>query len=127
MSSNVSKTETVEQESDSYQYEQDQECDGDELFAVKGKGKGVFQGNCFKCGMRGNKADRCWQAKEARETGRQEKVDPKERDGSRKVGQILVTCGRILGTIPISTIKRLDLRWIRGRLSNLFPFSVQSA
>ena len=43
MSSNVSKTETVEQESDSYQYEQDQECDGDELFAVKGKGRGGFQ------------------------------------------------------------------------------------
>ena len=61
MSSNVSKTETVEQENDSYQYEQDQECDGDELFAVKGKGKGVFKGNCFKCGMRGHKADRCWQ------------------------------------------------------------------
>ena len=39
MSSNV---ETVEQMSDSYQYEQDQECDGDELFAVKGKGKGGF-------------------------------------------------------------------------------------
>ena len=39
MSSNVSKTETAEQENDSYQYEQDQEHDGDELFAVKGKGK----------------------------------------------------------------------------------------
>ena len=42
MSSNVSKTETVEQKSDSYQYEQDPVCDGDELFAVKGKGKGGF-------------------------------------------------------------------------------------
>ena len=58
---NVSKTETVEPESDSYQYEQDQECDGDELFAVKGQGKGGFKGTCFKCGMRGHKVDRCWQ------------------------------------------------------------------
>ena len=39
-SSNVSKSETVEQENASYQDEQDQECGGDELFAVKGKGKG---------------------------------------------------------------------------------------
>ena len=38
MSSNVSKSETVDQENDSCQYEQDQECDGDELFASKGKG-----------------------------------------------------------------------------------------
>ena len=53
MSSNVSKPETDEQESDSYQHEQDQECDGDELFAVKGK-----EGTCFKCGLRGHKADR---------------------------------------------------------------------
>ena len=50
-----------EQESDSYQYEQDQECDGDEVYAVKGKGKGGFKGTCFKCGMTGHKADRCWQ------------------------------------------------------------------
>ena len=35
-------------------------------------------------------------------------MDPKERDGSRKVGQILVTCARILGTIPLSTIKRME-------------------
>ena len=61
MSSNALKNEAVEQESDSYQYEQDQACDGDELFAGKGKGKGVFKGTCFKCGMRGHKADRCWQ------------------------------------------------------------------
>ena len=45
MSSNVSKT--VEQENDSHQYERDQECDGDELFAVKCKGKNDFQGICF--------------------------------------------------------------------------------
>ena len=59
--SNVAKSETEEQESDSCQYEQDQDGDGDELFAVKGKGKGGFKGTCFKCGMRGHKADRCWQ------------------------------------------------------------------
>ena len=59
MSSNVSKTETEGQESDSHQYEQDQDCDGDKLCAVKGKGKGGFKGTCFKCGMRGHKADRC--------------------------------------------------------------------
>ena len=35
MRSNVSKTEREGQESESYQHEQDQECDGDELFAVK--------------------------------------------------------------------------------------------
>ena len=36
ISSNVSKSEKEGQESDSYQYEQDQDCDGGELFAVKG-------------------------------------------------------------------------------------------
>ena len=66
MSSNVSNTEEVEQESDSNQYEQDQECDGDEVFAVKGKGKGGFRGSCSKCGMRGRKADRCWQKGEGK-------------------------------------------------------------
>ena len=34
MSTNAFKDETVEQESDTYQYEQDQEGDGDELYAV---------------------------------------------------------------------------------------------
>ena len=48
-------------ENDTYQYEQDQDGEGDELYAVKGKGKGGFQGTCFKCGMRGHKADGCWQ------------------------------------------------------------------
>ena len=52
-------SETDGQENDSHQYEQDQECDGGEVFAVKGKGKGGLKGTCFKCGMRGHKADRC--------------------------------------------------------------------
>ena len=42
MRSSNPKPETVEQQSDSQQYEQDQESDGDELFAVTGKGKGGF-------------------------------------------------------------------------------------
>ena len=41
MSSNVSKTETEEPESESYQCEQDQECDGDEVYAVKERAKVV--------------------------------------------------------------------------------------
>ena len=48
MSSNVSKTETVEQGSDTCQYEQDQECDGDEQFAVKGKGQKWFLRDLFQ-------------------------------------------------------------------------------
>ena len=130
MSSNVSKTETVEQENDSYQYEQDQECDGDELFAVKGKGKGGFKGNCFNCGIGGHKVDRCWQRGKGKgfkgDCGNG-KVDPKERDDAREIGQILATRGSFLGTIPIGTVKRVVLRSIRGRVSNLFLFSVQSA
>ena len=61
MSWNVSKAETEEQGIKSYQNEQDQECNGQEVLAVKGKGKGGFKGTCFECGMRGHKADRCWQ------------------------------------------------------------------
>ena len=41
--------------------------------------------------------------KEARVSGRQEKVDPKESDGPRENGQTLVTRGTILDTIPIGT------------------------
>ena len=127
MSSNVPKSKTVEQENDSYQYEQAQEYDGDELFAVKGKGKGGFKGTCFKCGLRGHKADRRWQkGKSKGGKDREEKVGPKETDGQREIGQILVTRGTILGIIPVGTKKRTVLRWIRGRLLNLFPFSVQS-
>ena len=42
MSSNLSKPETDEQESDSHQYEQAQECDGDQVFAFKDKGQRWF-------------------------------------------------------------------------------------
>ena len=59
MSSNAFDEKIGEQESVSYQYEPDHEGDGDELFAVKGKGEGGFKGTCFKCGMGGHKADRC--------------------------------------------------------------------
>ena len=57
---------------------------------------------CFKCRMR-----RKEKVKEARETGRQEQVDPKERNGPRENGQTLVTRGTILGTIPVGTAKRM--------------------
>ena len=41
MTSNVWRCETEEQESDSYQYEQDQECDGGGVFAVNARAKVV--------------------------------------------------------------------------------------
>ena len=66
--------------------------------------------------------------KKARETGRQDKVVPKERDGPSENGQTLVTRGTLLGTIHSGTGKRTVLRWIRGRLLNcfeLFHISVQ--
>ena len=62
----------------------------------------------------------------ATETGRKEKVDPKERAGPKENGQTLVTRGTIPGVIPIGMAKRMALRWIRGRLLNLFHISVQS-
>ena len=64
--------------------------------------------------------------KEARENGRQEKVDPKEWEGPREKGQTLVTRGTLLGTIPIGTAKRVVLKWTRGLLLNLFLISAQS-
>ena len=60
------------------------------------------------------------------EIGREEKVDPKERDGPKDSGQTLVTRGTLLGVSPIGTAKRVVLRWIRGRLLNLFLFFVES-
>ena len=106
MISDISKSKVEGQESDSCQYEQDQDCDGDELFAVKGKGKGGFKETCFKCGMRGHKADRCWQ----KGTGKGGKGDwekakreiQRERDGPRESGQVQVTRGTILGIIPLA-------------------------
>ena len=59
MSSNALKNESGDQEHDTYQYDQDQDGEGAELYAVKGKVKGGFKGTCFKCGMRKHKADRC--------------------------------------------------------------------
>ena len=53
-------------------------------------------------------------------------MDLKERDGTRVSGQTPVKRGKILGTIPIGTAKRIVLSWIRGRLLNLFFISVQS-
>ena len=53
-------------------------------------------------------------------------MDPKGMDGPKENGQILVTRGTVLGTIHSGTGKRTVLRWIRGRLLNLFHISVQS-
>ena len=37
----------------------------------RARAKVVFKGICFKCGMRGHKADRCWQnGKDEGETGK---------------------------------------------------------
>ena len=67
-------------------------------------------------------AGRKEKVKVERETGRQEKVDPKERDGPKKSGRTLVTRGTMLGTIPNGTAKRMVWRWIRGLLLNLVPY-----
>ena len=67
---NVSKPETDEQESDSYRYERDQECDG----RSQGQGQRLFCWDLFQL----------WN-----ETGRKEKVDPKERDGPKENSQTL--------------------------------------
>ena len=130
MSSNVSKLETEEHHSVSYQYEQDQECDGDEVYVVKGKGKGGSKGICVKCGMRGHEVDRCWQrGKRKRKQGglgERKKVDPNGDYDPKENCPMLVTRGTVLGTIHTGTGKRRVLRWIRGRLSNLFHISVRS-
>ena len=64
--SNAFKNETVDQESDLHPYEEDPEGDGDELYAVKGKGKGGFKGTCFKCGMISMLAERKGQRRQGR-------------------------------------------------------------
>ena len=46
-------------------------------------------------------------------------VVPKESDGPKENGRILVTRGTVLGI-------HIGLRWISGRLLNLFFFFVQS-
>ena len=71
------------------------------MFAVKGKGKGGFKGTCFKCGMRGHKADRCWQKEKGK--GSKGDMDPKGRGGPKEIGQILVTRWTVLGTLHIGT------------------------
>ena len=58
--------------------------------------------------------------------GEKEKADPQERECPKENSQTLVTCGSILGIIAFGTAKRMVLRWIRGRLLNLFHISVQS-
>ena len=91
------------------------------MFAVNGKGKGGFKGTCFKCGVRGHKADRCWQK------GKGEGGKGDWEKGKRWIQRKgMVTRGTILGTLPVGTAKRMVLKWIRGRLLNLFLISVQS-
>ena len=46
-------------------------------------------------------------------------------DSKDESGQVQVTRETILGMIQIGTARRIVLRWIRGRLLNLFPFSAQ--
>ena len=123
MSSNVSKH---EQESDSYQYEHAMVT---KCSLSRVRAKVVFKGPVSSVESEDTKltdAGRKEKGKEAREPGRKEKVDPKERDGPKDNGQTLVTRGTILGIIPSGTAKRTVLRWIRGLLLNLFLISVES-
>ena len=71
-------------------------------------------------------AGRKERVKEQKETGRKEKEDPKQREDQKEHGLIQVTRGIILGIKQIGTARRMVLRLIRGRLLNLFLFSVQS-
>ena len=94
ISSNVSKHETEEQEGVSYQYEQDQECGGDEVYVVKERVKVVSKEFVSNVEREDTKADRCWQ----RVKGKGSKVDwEKGKGGSRgkgvpksHVGQFLI-------------------------------------
>ena len=109
MSSNVSKPETEEQRSESYQYEQDQW----RRSVCKGKGKGGFNGTCFKCGIQGHKADRCkgdWE---------------KEKGGSKGNGWSKGEWSNPCHTWDSSPYTRHRLE-VRGLLLNLFHISVQS-
>ena len=79
--------------------------------------------------MRGQKADRCWQkgkGKGGKEDWEEGKVDPKERDGPKENGQTLVTRGTVLVPFQLARQKRKVLRWIRGKLLDLFQIFVQS-
>ena len=130
MSSKVSKTETVEQESDTYQHEQNKECDGDELCRSQGRGQRWFSRELVSSAE--------WEDTEQIDAGRNAKGTggkgdwetgkggSKGKEWSKGEWSNLVTRGTVRGTIPSGTAKRMVLRWIRGRLLNLFPICVQS-
>ena len=82
--------------------------------------KVVFKGTCFNCGMRTQSRSMLAETKRekgTRESGRKEKVDPKELDGPKENDQ---TCS------TLTLKKRAVLKWIRGLLLNLFHFFVRS-
>ena len=53
--------------------------------------------------------------KEEKEIGRQEREGRKEREDQKENGQIQDTRGKIPGTVPTGTAKRMVSRLIRGR------------
>ena len=96
----MSKSDREGQESHSYQYEQDQNCDGDEC-SSRAKAKVASRelvSNVEWEDTRLTDAGRKERVKEEKEPGRKEKEDPKERSDKKENGQILVTRGRIPGT-----------------------------
>ena len=123
MSSNVSKPETEEHESDPYQYEHDQECDGDEVNAVKGKGKCCFKGTWFRCGMRGHSRSMLGERERKRKQGRlgeRNRWIQRERMVQKKMVKSWSHVGQFLVQFTVAPGKRTVTRWIRGRLWNLF-------
>ena len=92
------------------------------------RSKGGFKGTSFKCGTRGQKADRCWQ----KGTGKGSKGDwekgkgesQRERDGPKENGQSLVTRGTVLGTIHTGTAKRTVLKVDPWSAVEPVPFAV---
>ena len=113
----MSKSDREGQESHSYQYEQDQNCDGDEC-SSRAKAKVASRelvSNVEWEDTRLIDAGRKERVKEEKEPGRKEKEDPKERSDKKENGQILVARGRILGTRLIGTARRMVLRLIRWR------------